>query len=81
MNWIVTMWHFGADASILYKGELFHASWEVAQSALIAVYSKQWKDGKWRIRKERQEYPKKSLAEAFDEKLNLVGGANNIGLP
>ena len=81
MNWIVTMWHFGADASILYKREMFHASWEVAQSALIAVYSKQWKDGKWRIRKERQEYPKKSLAEAFDEKLNLVGGANNIGLP
>ena len=81
MNWIVTMWHFGADSSIEYKGAMFHASWEVAQNALIAVYSKQWKDGKWRIRKERQEYPKKSLAEAFDEKLNLVGGANNIGLP
>lgn len=75
------MWHFGADSSIEYKGEMFHASWEVAQNALIAVYSKQWKDGKCRIRKERQENPNKSLAEAIEEKLNLNGGGNKTGLP
>lgn len=78
LEWTVTMWHFGADSSIEYKGEMFHASWEVAQKALIAVYSKQWKDGKCRIRKERQESPNKTVAEAFDEKLNLVGGANGV---
>ncbi|MFZ0513725.1 MAG: hypothetical protein WAM14_19115 [Candidatus Nitrosopolaris sp.] len=78
MDWTVTMWHFGADSSIEYKGEMFHASWEVAQNALIAVYSKQWNDGRCRIRKERQENPNKTLAEAFDEKLNLVGGANGV---
>src|SRR5215831_8883752 len=46
MTLIVTMWHFGVDASIEYTGERFSASWSVAQNALIAVYSKQWKDGK-----------------------------------
>ena len=81
MNWIVTMWHFGADASILYKGELFHVSWKVAENALIAFYSKVWKDGKYRIRGERQEYPGKPLDEAFEEKLNLIGGVNKTGLP
>jgi hypothetical protein len=74
MTWIVTMWHFGVDSSIEYTGERFSASWKVAQNALIAVYSKQWKDGKYRIRGERQEYPGKPLDEAFDEKLNLIGG-------
>jgi hypothetical protein len=53
------MWHFGVDSSIEYTGERFSASWKVAQNALIAVYSKQWKDGKYRIRGERQEYPGK----------------------
>jgi len=78
MTWTVTMWHFGADSSILYKGKSFHASWKVAENALIAFYSKVWKDGKRRIRGERQEYPGKPLDEALDEKLNLIGGINEI---
>jgi hypothetical protein len=78
MNWIVTMWHFGADSSILYKGKSLHASWKVAENALIAFYTKVWKDDKCRIRGERQEYPGKSLDEALDEKLNLIGGVNEI---
>ncbi len=76
MDWIVTMWHFGTDSLTEYAGERFSVKWEVAQNAFIAVYSKQWKDGKCRIRKERHEYPNKRLAEAFDEKMNLSGGAN-----
>lgn len=69
MTWIVTMWHFGADATITYTREKFDASWEVAQHALITVYSKDWKKGKCRVRIEKQEYPQKSLAEALEEKL------------
>ena len=80
MTWTVTMWHFGTDASILYKGESFHVSWKVAENALVAFYSKVWKDSKYRIRRERQEYPHKPLDEAFDEKLNLIGGANKTVL-
>jgi hypothetical protein len=76
MSWIVTMWHFGADASITYKGEKFHASWEVGQNALLAVYSKEWKrKGKCvekRIRIELQESPKKSLLEALEDKRNML---------
>ena len=43
MDWVVTMWHFGADALITYEGEKFFASWEVGQNALLVVYSKEWK--------------------------------------
>ena len=70
------MWHFGADALITYKGKKFHASWEVGQNALLAVYSKKWKrKGKRperRIRIELQESPKKPLLEALEDKRNML---------
>ncbi len=72
MTWIVTMWHFGRDALIEYKGEKFYTSWEVGQHALIMAYIKEWTDGKKRLRIEKQEYPRKPLAEALEEKLNGV---------
>jgi hypothetical protein len=71
MTWTVTMWHFGADSSILYKGDSFHVSWKVAENALIALYRKAWKDNKYRIRAERQEYPNIPWNDAFHEKLKL----------
>jgi hypothetical protein len=64
------MWHFDVDSSIEYKGEIFHAIWEATQNPFIAVYSKQWRDGRCGILKERQEYPNKSPAEAFNGKLS-----------
>jgi hypothetical protein len=70
MSWTVTLWHFGMDALCTYAGDKFYVSWEIAQHALVTVYSKDWTDGKSRIRIEKQEYPKKSLAEALEEKLN-----------
>lgn len=79
-QWIVTMWHFGADASIEYTGELFSATWEVGKNALIRAYSKVMKDGKARIRLERQEYPRKTFADAIEEKLqsnDAQGGGSN----
>ncbi len=78
MDWVVTMWHFGADALITYKGKKFHAAWEVGQNALLAVYDKEWKrKGKRsekRIRIELQESPKKSLLEALEDKKRLIEG-------
>jgi hypothetical protein len=78
-KWMVTMWHFGADASIEYAGEKFSATWNVGENALIRAYSKVMKDGKARIRLERQEYPGKSLADAIEEKLysNDAGGGSD----
>jgi hypothetical protein len=77
-DWTVTMWHFGADALTAYSGEKFFASWQVGQNALITAYSKEMKDGKTRIRLERQECPKKSVAEVVEEKLDaVVGGQQN----
>jgi hypothetical protein len=70
MGWIVTMWHFGIDGVTEYTGEKFSCTWEVAQNALIRAYTKDFKNGKTRIRLERQEYPSSSLAEALEEKLN-----------
>jgi hypothetical protein len=70
MGWIVTMWHFGVDGVTEYTGEKFSCTWEVGQNALIRAYTKDFRNGKTRIRLERQEYPRKSLAYAIEEKLN-----------
>lgn len=70
MEWIVSMWHFGADASVEYTGERFSATWGIAQDALIRVYSKTMKDHRTRIRLERQEYPRTTLALALEQKIN-----------
>ena len=40
-DWLVTMWHFGVDASVEYTGEKFSATWEVGEHALIRAYSKE----------------------------------------
>jgi hypothetical protein len=70
MEWVVTMWHFGADASVEYTGEKFSATWGIAQDAIIRVYSKTMKDHRTRIRLERQEYPRITLVLAIEQKIN-----------
>jgi hypothetical protein len=78
-KWMVTMWHFGADASIEYVGEKFSITWELGEDALVRAYSKVMKDGKARIRLERQEYPRKTLGDAIEEKLqfdDVEGGSD-----
>jgi hypothetical protein len=70
LDWVVTLWHFGTDSLITFSGDKFNVSWEIAEHALITAYSKEWKNGKTRVRIEKQEYPRKSLAEALEEKLN-----------
>jgi hypothetical protein len=69
-EWIVTMWHFGADALVEYSGEKFSVTWETAEDVLIRAYSKVMNDSKTRIRLERQEYPKTSLADIIEQKLS-----------
>jgi hypothetical protein len=76
-DWIVTMWHFGADASIEYTGKKFSITWELGENALIRAYSKKMKNDKTRIRLERQEYPRKTLADAIEEKLYSNGGGGS----
>ena len=50
MTWLVTMWHFGADALFEYTGEKYHRRWEIAEKILLTIYTKEWKDGKKRVR-------------------------------
>jgi hypothetical protein len=69
-EWTVTMWHFGADASIEYSGEKFSVTWETAENALVRAYSKLMNNSKTRIRLERQEYPKTTLANVIEQKLS-----------
>jgi hypothetical protein len=69
-EWIVTMWHFGADASVEYCGEKFSVTWETAENALVRAYSKVMNDNKTRIRLERQEYPRISLVDAIERRLH-----------
>jgi hypothetical protein len=69
-QWIVTMWHFGTDALTEYSGEKFSTTWETAENVLIRAYSKVMNDNRIRIRLERQEYPKATLADIIDQKLS-----------
>ena len=69
-EWIVTMWHFGADASVEYSGEKFSVTWETAENVLVRAYSKVMGDNKTRIRLERQEYPRITLADAIEQKIS-----------
>jgi hypothetical protein len=73
-EWIVTMWHFGADALTEYSGEKFSVTWETAESTLVRAYSKMMNDHKTRIRLERQGYPKATLADIIEQRLWSVGG-------
>lgn len=68
-RWVVTMWHFGADALTEYSGENISVTWETAEDVLIRAYSKVMNDNRTRIRIERQEYPKATLAGIIEEKL------------
>jgi hypothetical protein len=68
--WLVTMWHFGADALVEYAGEKFEFTWEDSKHILIRAYTKTMKDRKTRIRLERQEYPNKTFPEIIEQKLS-----------
>jgi hypothetical protein len=70
MGWIVTMWHFGVDGVTEYTGERFSCTWEVGQNSLIRAYTKDFRNGRTHVRLERQEYPRRSLACAIEEKIN-----------
>ncbi len=50
MGWTVTLWHFGIDGVTEYAGEKFSCTWEVAQNSLIRAYTKDFRNGKTRIR-------------------------------
>ena len=70
-EWVVTMWHFGPDALTEYSGEKFSVTWETAEDVLIRAYSKVMSgDNRTRIRLERQEYPKATLADIIEQKLS-----------
>lgn len=68
-QWIVTMWHFGRDSLTKYYGDKFFITVEKMQGILISMYAKDMKNGVRRIRLERQEYPRKTIMDAIEEKL------------
>ena len=69
-DWIVKMWHIGADSLRRYSGESISLKWEIAQNVIIQIYSKKFRDGKRRIRMERQEYPNDKILNLVEEKLS-----------
>jgi hypothetical protein len=68
-TWIVTMWHFGADSRLECTGEKFSITFKDGKNVLLRVYTKQRERKDTRIRIERQEYPRKSIIDAINEKL------------
>ena len=59
-TWMVTMWHLGVDTPN-YKEANICLTWKDAQGVLLREYSKKKEE---KLRRERQEYSRKSLAEA-----------------
>ncbi len=72
MSWTVTMWHFGQDSLTGYSDEKFEMQWKDGLQ-VFHMYSKQIhsnkKTSKKIIRKEIQEYPNRSLEDAFKDNL------------
>jgi hypothetical protein len=69
-TWIITMWHFGQDSLTGYTGERFEISWKEGLK-VFRIYSKEYRNKKtMKIRKETQEYPNKSLEDAFRKKIS-----------
>lgn len=71
VEWIIKMWHFGADGSVEYNGEAFHMTFDDGMNGLERVYVKDMKNGKHILRYELQEYPDKNFEDALEEKLTV----------
>jgi hypothetical protein len=69
-RWIVTMWHFGADSRLQCTGEKFSITFKDGRNVLLRVYTKQREYKDTRIRIEKQEYPRKTIIDAINEKLD-----------
>ena len=69
ITWSVTMWHFGADSRLQCTGEKFSITVKDGRNVLFRVYTKQRERKQTRIRIEKQEYPRKSIIDAINEKL------------
>ena len=87
-DWLVTMWHFGADASIEYTGEKFSATYEVGQHELIRVYSKEFRQAvnehgkttdhrnKAKVRVEVQQYPRSIVGHVINKIIQSEGSVS-----
>ena len=63
------MWHFGVDAIQEYTREEFEVTFGNGISDLYRVYTKRMKDGRIKVRSERQQYPDQEYADAIVRKL------------
>lgn len=68
-EWIITMWHFGRDASIEPIGRMFSITVRTLQNILIRIYIKEV-NGEKRLRIEKQQYPNKTVLHAMEDILN-----------
>jgi hypothetical protein len=78
-KWIVTMWHFGVDTIREYTGKEFEITFGEGISHLYRIYTRCTKDGKNRVRSERQEQPDQEYAEAIVRKLFPDGHLIGVG--
>jgi hypothetical protein len=63
------MWHFGVDTIQEYTRKEFEVTFDDGISDLYRVYTKRMKDGRNRVRSERQQYPDQEYADAIVRKL------------
>lgn len=69
-SWIVTQWHYGRDSKYEISGPGFNVTFRTWVDTLARIYTK--KSGKkQKVRFEEIQTPKKTLPEAFEEKMQL----------
>jgi hypothetical protein len=74
MRWVVTMWHFDADALADYIGEKDFWMRAIAEKIFFTIYSKEWNNGKCGIRWDCKEEPDKTVKQSLEGKLNACSG-------
>jgi hypothetical protein len=53
-RWLITLWHFGRDTQVEYRGKGFSLTWGYGREALYRIYTKEL-NGKIIVRSEKQE--------------------------
>ena len=71
-SWTVVQWHYGKDGKREISGPAFNVTFKTWAGALSRIYMKK-SNHLFKIRMEVTETPRKTLPQAFAEKMNPRG--------
>ena len=72
---MVVQWHYGKDGKREISGPAFNVTFRTWAGTLARIYMKK-SNHLFKIRMEMMETPRKTLPQAFAEKMNMKGNLN-----